>query len=98
MEELFKPEIMLNAFILFVLYLLTRFIILNLFNKELPLKLEEKIYMTLNNPHGSTGILAILALMVYQPSESVLISTILLILIYSLVTSTIIDNYIKWRF
>lgn len=94
-QYLFNGELLFIALILFIVYLIIRFVAVYFSTNGLPLYLKEKIYMVLNNPHGSTPALAVLYLIVYQPESTMLAAVIIQLLVLSLFTSVVVEYIIK---
>ena len=94
-QNLFDVELLLIALLLFIVYLIIRFIAVHFSTNGLPLNLKEKIYMVVNNPHGSTPALAVLYLIVYQPESTMLAAVIIQLLVLSLLISIFVEYVIK---
>ncbi|MFW6014148.1 MAG: cation:proton antiporter [Candidatus Nanoarchaeia archaeon] len=94
-QKLFDHGLIIKTLILFAVYLLIRFTAVHFSTNGLPLKFREKIYMVLNNPHGSTPALAVLYLIVYQPQSMLLAAAIIQLLVFSLLTSAVFEYIVK---
>ena len=101
-EISWSPLFMLKAFLLFLLLILTRSaaIFISLRNDHFSIK--EKIFMALSMPKGIAVAVVVFSLSVfplpevYQPLMNTVLQLAILIMIYSLICSSVIDRFSKF--
>lgn len=90
---------MIPATILFLLYLLIRFVSVKLSFRKSNYNLKERLYLTLNIPKGIAVAVVIFTLATYEttiPGILPILDLILLFLIYSIILSTIVTHFSKY--
>jgi len=97
MKPVFESNFLLNSLFIFATLILTRYIAIYVGLAASEYSYKEKLFMTLNMPKGiAVAVLAFSLVFYGDPNLTIIANLVILIMIYSLILSTIINKFSKF--